>query len=139
MAAQKRILVLVRTQLAYGREVTRGIARFARGRPDWRLFSLVPHDDVPSKDRLGDAAIGHNPEMALGDLLRPGAPRVYTGYAKAGEEAGAARVRSDDEAIGRLGGATPDRPWPAEPGLRRQLRALRRLRAGRARGRPADF
>ena len=103
VATQKRILVLVRTQLAYGREVTRGIARFARGRPDWRLFSLVPHDDVPPKDRLADAAIGHNPEVALGELLAPGAPRVYTGYAKPGEEAGAARVRSDDEAIGRLG------------------------------------
>lgn len=98
--AETRIAVLIRPGLAFGREVIRGIARYARQQPHWRLHSMVPYDPVPPRRWIADGGIGHTPPDDWCGLLGEGAPRVLVGFVGPTD---AARVRSDDEAIGRLG------------------------------------
>jgi LacI family transcriptional regulator len=95
-----RIAVLVRTELAYGRGVTRGIAHYARRHPSWRLHTMVTHDPHPPRGWIADAGIGHLPPDDWYGLLRKDAPKVYVGYVA---PAGAARVYADERQIGRMG------------------------------------
>ncbi len=100
MRHELRIAVLVRTDLAYGRGVTRGIARYARQQKHWRLHAMIGHDTMPPPGWVADAGIGHLPPDDWNGLLAPDAPRVLIGYLA---PEGAARVFADEKAIGRLG------------------------------------
>ncbi|MEM6391709.1 MAG: DNA-binding transcriptional regulator [Planctomycetota bacterium] len=95
-----RIAVIIQPELAFGREVIRGIARYARQKPQWRLHSMVPYDPVPPSRWIADGGIGHTPPDDWHGLLTPDAPRVLVGFVGPVD---AARVRSDDAEIGKLG------------------------------------
>ncbi len=95
-----RVAVLVRTELAYGRGVTRGIAQYARRYPLWRLHAMVAYDMLPPKGWVADAGIGHLPPDDWFGLVPDTAPRVYIGYAAPPDSA---RVYADDHQIGRVG------------------------------------
>ncbi|MEM6332862.1 MAG: substrate-binding domain-containing protein [Planctomycetota bacterium] len=100
MNPEVRIAVLVRPGLAFGREVIRGIARYARQQPHWRLHSMVPYDPVPPRRWIADGGIGHTPPDDWHGLLGDGAPRVLVGFTAPAE---AAQVSSNDTEIARLG------------------------------------
>ncbi len=95
-----RLAVLVRTQLAYGRGVTRGIARYARRHAHWRLHAMVMHDPEPPRGWVADAGIGHLPPGDWCGLVPPHRPRVYIGYSSPPD---AARVLADEPAVGAMG------------------------------------
>ncbi|MEO0964652.1 MAG: XylR family transcriptional regulator [Planctomycetota bacterium] len=100
MSTEVRIAVLIRPELAFGREVLRGIARYARQRPAWRLHAMLPYDQALPARWIADGGIGHYPPDDWHGLLSPKACRVTVGYSG---QPSPARVRSDDEGIGRLG------------------------------------
>jgi LacI family transcriptional regulator len=95
-----RIAVLIRTELAYGRGVTRGIASYARRYPQWRLHTMSVYDMQPPRGWIADAGIGHLPPADWYGLVPEDAPRVYVGYHA---PPAAARVVADEREIGRMG------------------------------------
>ncbi|MEM7576922.1 MAG: substrate-binding domain-containing protein [Planctomycetota bacterium] len=95
-----RLAIVIRTELAYGRGVTRGIAEYAQRYPNWRLHAMVAYDMLPPEGWVADAGIGHLPPADWHGLVPENAPRVYIGYHA---PPGAARVLADERAIGATG------------------------------------
>ncbi|MBX9581402.1 MAG: DNA-binding transcriptional regulator [Gemmataceae bacterium] len=107
MGQTKRVAIAVNMNKAYDRQVVAGIARYARGRGDWSLYT---EDETLAK--LPDLAAWHG-DGIVADLddrrvaravARVAAPVVGFGGAQSPADrlAGRHYVASDDRAVGRL-------------------------------------
>ncbi|MCS7089626.1 MAG: DNA-binding transcriptional regulator [Limisphaera sp.] len=103
----RRVLLLVETSLASGRDILRGIARYVRERSDWVLFHEPRGLDArPPRwitDWRGDGVIARIQSPAVADAVRAtGLPAVdVLGLVP---ESGIPLVHVDDRAIARLAG-----------------------------------
>lgn len=76
-----RIQLLIGLDDAYGRAVTRGIIRYAKGRPDWRLYGydrIFSGDGAPSADGVPSPDGAPSPDGVIARVESPADARALT-------------------------------------------------------------
>jgi LacI family transcriptional regulator len=106
MKRRPHVALIVETSSAYGRLVLRGITRYVRTHHPWSIFleqrALTTRPPGWLEGWRGDGIISRATDRRLAETLARSSARVVDLTDRRGET-GFPLIRSDDEAIGRLG------------------------------------
>ncbi|HEU5118554.1 MAG TPA: hypothetical protein VFT74_18235, partial [Isosphaeraceae bacterium] len=106
ISRQPHVALIVETSSAYGRQILQGIARYLRAHQAWSVFleQRALTTQVPSwlHDWKGDGVIVRNLDGELAEMLERSHVPVVDLMDRGGDSTFPV-IRSNDEAIGRLG------------------------------------
>lgn len=107
VSGQPHVALIVETSSAYGRQILKGIARYLRAHQTWSVFleqrALTTRTPRWLETWRGGGVIARSLDDRLSEVLRQAGIPVVNLVDRGGESAFPV-IRSDDEAIGRLGG-----------------------------------